>query len=106
MPDENIAKISSHRIVVAGYYIARSPRSQDGDGSTRKRRVKYQEEFTITPRFHCESGPGALAHVLSEKRLHDRLAKKDPDFRGVGTHEVIEHENIAEAENVAENILE
>lgn len=96
---ENEKLLCGHRVVVEGIYFARPLRREDDH--TGKRKVSYREEFLLDPAEHRSHAQGALGHVLSDKLLAKRLTAKDPEFRGISTHEVTEHENLFEAPKAA-----
>ena len=84
------AKISGHKIVVKGLYFA-----FDAKGEKVKR--AYSESFELPPAAHRVHGQGALASLLSDKILAERLLAKDPEFRSIQTHELESHVNLFEA---------
>lgn len=89
--------LQGHRVVVKGLYLARAAK-RDGDGTSQKSEVPYQEEFVINePKEHLLDPHVAMAHVLKDL-LPARLVANDPDFRGIKTHEVHEHENLFETD--------
>lgn len=79
--------LKGHRIVVEGVYFAFDKKTGD------KIKRKYREEFELAPHEHRVHGQGALGHLLSDKALAERLAKKDPEFRSIQTHHIVKHEN-------------
>lgn len=84
-------KLAGHRVVVTGLYFAKPP-NRDYEGAARGVQVEYREEFVLDPHEHRLEKSVCLGHVLAP--LAERLRAKDPNFRGVSTHVLAEHENI------------
>ena len=86
-------KIIGHKVTVEGEYIAKEATRGPNGGAAERKRVSYRESFDLPPAAHHGHAHGAMAGVLN-KLLPERLAAKDPKFRGVLTHHVVHHENV------------
>lgn len=95
--------VVSHKVVIAGRYLARSTERGRLGGAAEKQSIDYEEAFTLTPREHCLHEQGALAEILKHA-LPERLLAKNPNFRGVQTHHVVSHENVLEDMPVEEPV--
>ena len=88
-----MSKIIGHKVTVEGEYIAKEATRGPNGGAAERKRVSYRESFDLPPAAHHGHAHGAMAAVLN-KLLPERLAAKDPKFRGVLTHHVVHHENV------------
>lgn len=92
-------KVSAHRIVVEGEYLAK-PLPHDAGGEFGPRKISYREEFVISVDDkkigRDANGHPLLGHLLSDALLKKRLSDKDPDFRGIRTHAIVKREEVFE----------
>lgn len=91
-------RVTAHRVVVKGSYLAKPP-LRDAAGAAARSEIPYSEAFELPPSEHLMVAHNALSHVLGKDLLADAIKKKDPNFRGVKTHEVASHENVLEPED-------
>lgn len=89
LPEDHV--VVGHRVVVSGVYFAKAAK-RDAAGAAQKVKKPYREEFFLEPHQDNLRESNALSRILGGP-LQERLRTKDKDFRGVQTHEVVEHEN-------------
>lgn len=82
-----------YRITVKGLYFAKQKERGLHGGASERARLPYSESFDL-PSAYASPQP-ALSFVIAGP-LKEALTKKDPNFRGIVTHEVVKHEAIFE----------
>jgi hypothetical protein len=86
-------KLAGHRITIKGFYFTQ-PANRDYEGSARKIGKDYEETFVLAPSEFRLNPQVALAAVLGLGLLKERLLEKDPDFRSIAKHEIVDHKNL------------